>query len=292
MRLFYSLLIAGFCMAGAETSASTFTFTGGSSNGTSYTATVDGVTMTVTLTSDKQPITSITHTNIGSYAGANQDAIYAYSTGQTDSITSMVVTFSEPIAITSFLYGEGDGSHNTGTTTSSVDYLFAVTDGSGSDVIIRGSNDQSINEFTYTSGAAVDVGVTVGPSDWTSVTTFTVNATSNLIAGGTALQYISPILDEIVFEKAAVTSLVGSLSSEDIELFPNPSNNEVNLIISSELNSDVEVIILDVTGAEIYSANYSALGGIKLDVSNYEAGIYYTRVLIDDQQIVKKFVVN
>lgn len=77
-----------------------------------------------------------------------------------------------------------------------------------------------------------------------------------------------------------------------LNLFPNPTNNTANLSLELNQAAEVRVELLNVVGQIIYvqenkevlSQNYT------LDLSNHAAGLYFVRILVDNQAHTEKLV--
>jgi hypothetical protein len=80
-----------------------------------------------------------------------------------------------------------------------------------------------------------------------------------------------------------------------ITLYPNPNNGKFTLTLNAEGNQDVNLMIYNSTGAEVYSANGVKISGKttkNIDLSNLSAGIYNLKVSGENGSVVKKFVIQ
>ena len=76
-------------------------------------------------------------------------------------------------------------------------------------------------------------------------------------------------------------------------LYPNPSHGIVNIEIPDFYNNDVNVELIDLSGKMLYkSIEKFENGKLQLDYSQHPSGEYILRMRIDDQWIVKKFVIE
>lgn len=79
-------------------------------------------------------------------------------------------------------------------------------------------------------------------------------------------------------------------------VYPNPSTGVTSVDFSLTNASDVSIQIVDLTGKEVFVANYgSLLGGVNtvsFDATSFEAGIYYVNVLTNGTQVTKKLIKN
>ena len=87
----------------------------------------------------------------------------------------------------------------------------------------------------------------------------------------------------------------GSVSSRDINVYPNPARSTVNVVMGLQENSTVNYSLVDVSGKVIRSGNWKLSAGVNtvsLDVMSLQGGIYILRV--DDGKGIqsKKIMVN
>ena len=87
----------------------------------------------------------------------------------------------------------------------------------------------------------------------------------------------------------------GSVSSRDINVYPNPARSTVNVVMGLQENSTVNYSLMDVSGKVIRSGNWKLSAGVNtvsLDVMSLQGGVYILRV--DDGKGIqsKKIMVN
>ena len=75
-------------------------------------------------------------------------------------------------------------------------------------------------------------------------------------------------------------------SNEKLDIYPNPTEN--NLFIETEHKIE-EIVIYDVYGRKCQQTN-GATSQHVLDVTDLNAGIYFVKVVTDNNEIVKRFV--
>ena len=76
-------------------------------------------------------------------------------------------------------------------------------------------------------------------------------------------------------------------------VYPNPTNGNVNITISS--NEDVQVSLFDIRGRQVYSEihnNDSATFSKSIDFSAVSSGIYMINVQSGDKKATKKLVIQ
>lgn len=91
------------------------------------------------------------------------------------------------------------------------------------------------------------------------------------------------------------TGIINNSHLKFVKVFPNPAETELNLAYNTEKNfNQMEIQLLDINGRLVYSEKLNTKDGlIKLDVSEFTAGVYVCnliadgRVLARDKAIIK-----
>ncbi|MCH2215410.1 MAG: Omp28-related outer membrane protein [Flavobacteriales bacterium] len=93
-----------------------------------------------------------------------------------------------------------------------------------------------------------------------------------------------------------ILSVEEATSVEEFTLFPNPTNNVLNVEFTLVTSQRVTIDILDLTGRLVYSkdlgmqpAGYSLQS---IDVSDQSQGLYLINMNVEDGQVVGKFTIN
>jgi hypothetical protein len=85
-----------------------------------------------------------------------------------------------------------------------------------------------------------------------------------------------------------VTALVeGKLTTDEIKLYPNPTNSILNIDNSSN-SQNVNICIVDVTGKILRSQFLSASESLQLNVSGLAQGLYLVEIKSDEGATVRK----
>ncbi|NVK64108.1 MAG: S8 family serine peptidase [Flavobacteriales bacterium] len=87
---------------------------------------------------------------------------------------------------------------------------------------------------------------------------------------------------------------VGENDQVHFSIYPNPTNGNATLAISDELSQDARVEITNQVGqiVQVIDAADFSQGGIPLNLSSYQRGIYFVTVYVNDLQTTKRIVKN
>ena len=77
----------------------------------------------------------------------------------------------------------------------------------------------------------------------------------------------------------------------DITMYPNPTNAKVNIDMISSAG-DIEVMVMNIAGAEVYRKVFKQSEAIRFDLSDNVSGMYLVRVKTGDKQVVKKLILD
>lgn len=85
------------------------------------------------------------------------------------------------------------------------------------------------------------------------------------------------------------TGIVNNSHLKFVKVFPNPAETELNLAYNTEKNfKQMEIQLLDINGRLVYSEKLNTKDGlIKLDVSEFTAGIYVCNLVADGRVIAR-----
>ena len=91
------------------------------------------------------------------------------------------------------------------------------------------------------------------------------------------------------------TGIAGIISDNAISIYPNPNNGTFNLIMEGLNNSSITINIADVLDQIIIKENYKTSTGTlskTIDISQYHAGIYFIKIMVGDNIINRKIIVQ
>lgn len=104
------------------------------------------------------------------------------------------------------------------------------------------------------------------------------------------LYYKVPVAD------LACNASVGEIALlSDINLYPNPASNNVNLAVTSIQAAKANIKIYNTVGQAITSLDKNLVAGnnsIKLDITNYTTGIYFVSIVVEGKTFSQKLMVK
>jgi hypothetical protein len=94
----------------------------------------------------------------------------------------------------------------------------------------------------------------------------------------------------------AITVSAGELNKpyKNLNIFPNPVSDELNISFISEMKSELEIHIINVLGQLITTIttgkNYNNENKISIPTDNLQSGIYLIRINTEENYITRKFI--
>ncbi len=82
-----------------------------------------------------------------------------------------------------------------------------------------------------------------------------------------------------------------------LSIYPNPTSSTSTIEFTSPVNSNVEVLVTDITGRLVEKSNFKSNAGIASKYivnknSNLTAGMYVVSLILDGQKVTKKLIIN
>lgn len=98
------------------------------------------------------------------------------------------------------------------------------------------------------------------------------------------------------FEFCVNKILVGieDLNNEvfEVNLYPNPSKGPVSIDINTTFVGELEVIVMNIAGSQVFRKKYQTNEPVRFDLSNHVSGTYMAIIKIDNKRVVKKFILD
>jgi len=89
--------------------------------------------------------------------------------------------------------------------------------------------------------------------------------------------------------------VVSAIKNQDtqfeLDIYPNPSTNKINILLPSSTTLPVEIKIYDVMGKKV-GAHTATKKSFSLEINLLEKGIYFIKVNVADYNITKKLIVK
>lgn len=79
-------------------------------------------------------------------------------------------------------------------------------------------------------------------------------------------------------------SISNTTKENNIKIYPNPAHSQISLLFEEEINN-IEVIIFDIIGNQIYYNKYSNSKEIKIAVGDFAKGSYFIKVMSDNKTV-------
>lgn len=176
-----------------------------------------------------------------------------------------------------------------------------------------------VDNFNVNSPCPADLGLSVVASSATNDTTGDVSAAVTASAGvapytfawsdGQTTQVATGLMGNTTYsvvvtdaagctDSISVTPFVNSSdfisSMNGLNVFPNPTNTNANVLVSFDQTVAVEVQVLNAIGQVLNSERREGVTNAEFnfDVSNYAAGVYMVRILANNQSVTRKLVIT
>ena len=82
------------------------------------------------------------------------------------------------------------------------------------------------------------------------------------------------------------------LREDEIKLYPNPTPGKFTIDIDGVTANEIEVAIYRIDGSRIFQKTYLPTEQLNIDLSNKVSGMYLIQIITDDQQVVKKLILD
>lgn len=88
---------------------------------------------------------------------------------------------------------------------------------------------------------------------------------------------------------SGVTSIDTDTKTQGFQIFPNPTNDKINISLNEISNKNISIEIIDISGKLIYSETYNNFSETVIDLTGNAKGIYFLRIISTDEIVNKKF---
>jgi hypothetical protein len=219
---------------------------------------------------------------------------------------SIAITATGGIAPYTYLWNDGQTTA-TATGLIAAAYNVTVTDTNGCSFISGGSIGQPLAvalttiSVSDTSGASVGTALVVATGGIAPYTYSWSDGQTTDIATGLAMgTYTVTVTDAngcTETETVIVDDFVGTTRIDyitNLSIYPNPTNGNTVIDLELSQNADIAVSIYTITGILVqdFGKENTSKATHTIDVSNYSAGMYLVRFVVDNQVVTKKLLVT
>ena len=81
------------------------------------------------------------------------------------------------------------------------------------------------------------------------------------------------------------------LSNHQVNVFPNPTQNKLNLKLPTPPNNNTKALIFNTLGHLVQKETLITKES-SIDVSTLKSGIYFLKINVDGQEVIQRFVIN
>lgn len=101
---------------------------------------------------------------------------------------------------------------------------------------------------------------------------------------------LTPVLAEVI-----ITGINQVVNNDNLHLFPNPATDKITITSQKAINSTVNVSIVDVAGRIAQTVSYNNMAAHtqqNIDISKLAKGVYFVKILSDNNEMIEKLVVR
>lgn len=73
-------------------------------------------------------------------------------------------------------------------------------------------------------------------------------------------------------------SIIDHLPADSFILYPNPASNQINIRISEKIDGNIELVLSDVSGKNLFASEYMDTQLIPIDITNLPSGLYFIEI--------------
>lgn len=96
----------------------------------------------------------------------------------------------------------------------------------------------------------------------------------------------------IWLNSSVITDVEDLANVFEVNLYPNPTNGQVNLEVENNNFSGVQVLVYSSAGEMVFHKEYQYGELIRFDMSGNSSGMYFVRIKTDDSEITKKLILD
>ncbi|WP_298393310.1 N-acetylmuramoyl-L-alanine amidase [Flavobacterium sp.] len=92
---------------------------------------------------------------------------------------------------------------------------------------------------------------------------------------------------------ARMSNSTNVTNAKEITLFPNPAQNEINIIVENTLNEEIFIEIYDLTGKSVFTSSFiSKESNLQktVDISQFSVGTYFVKTTVGGEEFIKQII--
>jgi hypothetical protein len=173
-------------------------------------------------------------------------------------------------------------------------------------ILLTGKNESGHNTLEWISSSEYNAAKYIIERSENGVDFFEIGSVDAHGISLEALSYqfedIQPILQDLGYYRVKLVRDNGSVTSSnaiaveqefmhDLELvkaFPNPATNDLNVILSSKMETSYQLTLSNLNGTKVYDSNQSVQKGLtytSIDVSQFQNGFYFLTISLNGKNI-------
>ena len=82
------------------------------------------------------------------------------------------------------------------------------------------------------------------------------------------------------------------LINENVNIYPNPADDIINLELKSNISKDLSLIIFNPLGQEVERIEVNVYKNKSIDISNLNSGLYFIKISHDKTSLTKRLIVK
>ncbi len=134
------------------------------------------------------------------------------------------------------------------------------------------------------------VSITVEIAAWSDIG---FGCVSLQAAGGTETFEVKLPVKSSVF--ASVENELNNNTFDVYSNYPNPAQQSTNVSFSTPVSGDVNIVMIDALGRQVYNQNMTSKTGlntVNINTANFKSGVYMYTIQFNGKSVTKKMIVN
>ena len=81
----------------------------------------------------------------------------------------------------------------------------------------------------------------------------------------------------------------------DINVFPNPTTGKVNITLDASNQSDIDVLVTDIVGKEVFKDKFNSVSGnniYSINLSHLPEGLYLIKIISENNSFTRRIILD